>query len=66
MWSQGFGGSGITIGIAAAALLAEDITGSQALAGAAQTIQVLASALAAHRLAGMMRLRGRRPGLVLG
>lgn len=66
MTSQGFGGSGITVGIAAAALLAEDLTGSQALAGMAQTVQVLASAFAAYWLAGMMRLHGRRRGLVTG
>ena len=66
MGSQGFGGSGITVGIAAAALLAEDLTGSQALAGLAQTTQVLASAVAAYWLADLMGRRGRRPGLTLG
>ena len=50
MSAQGFGGSGITVGIAAAALLAEDLTGSQGLAGLAQTTQVLASAVAAYGL----------------
>ena len=66
MGSQGFGGSGITVGIAAAALPAEDLTGSQALAGLAQTTQVLASAVAAYWLADLMGRQGRRPGLTLG
>lgn len=66
MSAQGFGGSGITVGIAAAALLAEDLTGSQGLAGLAQTTQVLASAVAAYVLADLMGRRGRRPGLVAG
>ncbi len=39
--SQALGGLGTTLGIAVAALLAEQITGSDALAGLAQTMLVL-------------------------
>lgn len=64
--AQGLGGVGITAGIAVAALLAEDITGSPTLAGLAQTFQVLGAAVASFLLAHLMGKRGRRPGLVLG
>lgn len=64
--AQSLGGVGITIGIAVAALLAEDLSGSQSLAGLAQTSQVLGAALASFLLAHLMGRRGRRPGLVLG
>ena len=64
--AQGLGGLGITIGIAVAALLAEQISGSADLAGLAQTMQVLGAAIASFLLAHLMGKRGRRPGLTLG
>jgi len=64
--AQAFGGLGITIGVAVAALLAEDISGSESLAGLAQTMQVLGAAIASFLLARVMGRWGRRPGLVLG
>ena len=66
VFAQGLGGLGITIGIAVAAILAEEITGSAQLAGLAQTMQVLGAALASFVLAHVMGRRGRRPGLTLG
>ena len=64
--AQSLGGLGITIGIAVAALLAEEISGSEKLAGLAQTMQVLGAAVASFLLAHLMGKRGRRPGLLLG
>jgi MFS family permease len=64
--AQGLGGLGITIGIAVAAILAEEISGSPDLAGLAQTMQVLGAAVASFLLAHLMGKRGRRPGLTLG
>ncbi len=64
--AQGLGGLGITIGIAVAAILAEEISGSPDLAGLAQTMQVLGAAFASFLLAHLMGKRGRRPGLLLG
>lgn len=64
--AQGLGGLGITIGIAVAAILAEEISGSAELAGLAQTMQVLGAAVASFVLAHLMGKRGRRPGLTLG
>jgi MFS family permease len=64
--AQSLGGLGITIGIAVAALLAEEISGSESLAGLAQTMQVLGAAVASFLLAHLMGKRGRRPGLLLG
>ncbi len=64
MVTQSLGGVGLTIGIAA--LLAEQITGSEALAGLVQTMQVLGAALASYLLARLMGRHGRRPGLALG
>ena len=64
--AQSLGGLGITIGIAVAALLAEEISGSEKLAGLAQTMQVLGAAVASFLLAHLMGKRGRRPGLTLG
>ena len=60
--AQGMGGLGITIGIAVAAILAEDILGSPDLAGLAQTMQVLGAAVASFLLAHLMGKLGRRPG----
>ncbi len=64
--AQSLGGLGLTIGIAVAAILAEEISGSERLAGLAQTMQVLGAAIASFLLAHLMGRRGRRPGLVLG
>jgi MFS family permease len=64
--SQALGGLGMSIGIAVAALLAEEVSGSEALAGLAQTMQVLGAALASFLLAHVMGRRGRRLGLSLG
>jgi len=64
--SQALGGLGLTIGIAVAALLAEQISGSEKLAGLAQTMQVLGAAVASFVLAHVMGRRGRRVGLSLG
>lgn len=64
--AQSLGGVAITIGIAVASILAEDLSGSQALAGTAQTMQVLGAALASFALATVMGRRGRRAGLLLG
>jgi len=64
--AQALGGLGLTIGIAVAAVLAEQISGSERLAGLAQTMQVLGAAVASFLLAHLMGKRGRRPGLLLG
>jgi MFS family permease len=64
--SQALGGLGMSIGIAVAALLAEQVSGSEKLAGLAQTMQVLGAAVASLLLARVMGTHGRRPGLVLG
>ena len=62
--AQALGGVGITIGIAAASLLAKEISGSETQAGLAQTFQVLGAAVASYFLARWMSQRGRRFGLV--
>src|SRR3954467_7719370 len=59
VFSQALGGLGMSIGIAVAALLAEDISGSEKLAGLAQTMQVLGAAVASFLLAHLMARRGR-------
>jgi MFS family permease len=64
--AQGLGGLGITIGIAVAAILAEELSGSEKLAGLAQTMQVLGAAFASFLLAHLMGTQGRRRGLTLG
>jgi MFS family permease len=64
--SQAFGGLGISIGIAVAALLAEEVSGSEELAGLPQTTQVLGAAIASWLLARMMGRSGRRVGLSTG
>lgn len=66
MASQSLGGLGLTIGIAVAALLAEDISGSASLSGLAGTTQVLGAAVASAVLARVMSRRGRRFGLASG
>ena len=64
--SQALGGLGMTIGIAVAALLGEEISGSEKLAGLAQTMQVLGAAVASYLLGHVMGRSGRRVGLSLG
>lgn len=64
--AQAFGGIGVTLGVATAALLGEEVSGSAELAGLVQTAQVLGTALASYVLARVMGLSGRRPGLTLG
>src|SRR5919107_2088370 len=64
--SQALGGLGMSIGIAVAALLAEEVSGSEKLAGLAQTMQVLGAAIASFLLAHLMGRRGRRAGLSVG
>src|SRR4051795_3904707 len=66
VFSQALGGLGMSIGIAVAALLAEEVSGSEKLAGLAQTMQVLGAALASFLLAHVMNRHGRRIGLGLG
>jgi MFS family permease len=62
--AQALSGIGITIGIAAASLLAKEISGSEEQAGLAQTFQVLGAAVVSYFLARWMSQRGRRFGLV--
>ncbi len=64
--SQALGGLGISVGIAVAAVLARDVSGSEALAGLVQTTQVVGTALASYLLARLMGRRGRRTGMVVG
>ncbi len=64
--TQAFGGLGTTVGIAVAAVLARDLSGSEALAGLAQTSQVLGAAAAAYVLARISGARGRRQGIASG
>jgi MFS family permease len=64
--AQAVGAVGITIGIATASLLAEEVSGSERQAGLAQTFQVLGAAVMAYVLARVMARRGRRVGLVGG
>ena len=64
--AQALGGLGNTVGIAVAAVLAKDVSGSESLAGLVQTMQVLGAAAASFFLSRLMGLRGRRVGLVAG
>ncbi|TXS30968.1 MFS transporter [Streptomyces sp. ms191] len=63
--SQILGGLGIAIGVALAAVLAKDVSGTEALSGLASTATVAGPALLAMPLAALMSNRGRRAGLVL-
>ncbi|WP_137994750.1 MFS transporter [Streptomyces vilmorinianum] len=63
--SQILGGLGIAIGVALAAVLAKEVSGTEALSGLASTATVAGPALLAMPLASLMGRRGRRPGLVL-
>ncbi|GAA1919078.1 MFS transporter [Streptomyces sodiiphilus] len=64
--SQILGGFGVAVGIALAALLAAETSGSAGLSGLAMTASVLGTAVLSLPLAALMARRGRRPGLVLG
>ncbi len=64
--SQALGGLGLSIGIAVASVLAEEVSGSQSVAGLAQTSQVLGAAAASYLIARLMGRSGRRVGLVAG
>jgi MFS family permease len=63
--TQILGGLGVATGIALAAVLAEQISGSEGLAGLASTSSVIGTALLSLPLASLMASRGRRPGLTL-
>ncbi|MEU7069149.1 MFS transporter [Streptomyces narbonensis] len=63
--TQILGGLGIAIGVALAAVLAKDVSGTEALSGLASTATVAGPALLAMPLAALMASRGRRAGLVL-
>ncbi|MDN5718129.1 MAG: MFS transporter [Janibacter sp.] len=64
--SQVLGGVGVSAGAAVGALLAADVSGSEAWAGLGGTAQTLGGALAAIVIARIMAARGRSPGLVAG
>ncbi|MGC1209100.1 MAG: MFS transporter, partial [Ornithinimicrobium sp.] len=64
MTSQMLGGIGVASGIAVGALMAAEISGSDALSGLASTSQVLGGALFTIPVAALMASRGRRVGLV--
>ena len=64
MGSQTLGGIGVASGIAVAAIVAAEVSGSDALSGLANTTQVLGGALFTVPVAALMATRGRRPGLV--
>ncbi|MFP3990562.1 MFS transporter [Streptomyces sp. E11-3] len=63
--SQILGGLGVATGIALAAVLAQEVSGTEALSGLAPTATVTGTALLSVPLAALMTARGRRPGLVL-
>ncbi|MDT0379912.1 MFS transporter [Streptomyces sp. DSM 42041] len=63
--SQILGGLGVATGIALAAVLAEEVSGSEGLAGLASTASVIGTALLSLPLASLMAAKGRRPGLTL-
>ncbi|NUR80985.1 MAG: MFS transporter [Dermatophilaceae bacterium] len=64
--SQVLGGVGMACGIAVGALLAEDLSGTEALAGVGTTAQVLGTALITIPVARATAARGRRVGLRFG
>ena len=64
--SQVLGGVGMACGIAVGALIAEDLSGTEALAGVGTTSQVLGTALLTIPVARATASRGRRVGLRLG
>jgi MFS family permease len=64
--TQSLGGVGVTTGIAVAALLARDLSGSDTVAGLAQTFQTFGAALGAAGIAALSARHGRRVGLTTG
>ena len=64
--SQILGGVGMACGIAVGALIAEDLSGTEALAGVGTTAQVLGTALLTIPVARATAARGRRVGLRWG
>ncbi len=64
--SQILGGLGVATGIALAAVLAEEIGGSERLAGLATTSSVLGTAVLSLPFAALTAARGRRAGLTAG
>lgn len=64
MGSQTLGGIGVASGIAVAAIVAAEVSGSDALSGLANTTQVLGGALITIPIATLMATHGRRRGLV--
>lgn len=65
MASQVLGGLGVATAIALAAVLAKEVSGSEALSGLASTSAVIGTALVSLPLASLMAARGRRAGLTL-
>ncbi|MEW2525056.1 MFS transporter [Streptomyces sp. NPDC047071] len=63
--SQILGGLGIATGVALAAVLAKEVSGTESLSGLAPTATVAGTALLSVPLASLMTARGRRAGLVL-
>jgi MFS family permease len=66
MLTQVVGGVGMGAMLAVGALIAQDLTGSDAWAGMATTMITLGAAVFALPLASLAARRGRRPGLALG
>jgi len=64
--SQILSGVGIASGVAVGALIAEELSGTEALAGMGTTAQVLGAALITIPVARVTGARGRRSGLGLG
>ncbi|MFG3380327.1 MFS transporter [Streptomyces sp. NPDC047999] len=62
---QILGGLGVASGIALAAVLAQEVSGTEALSGLAPTATVVGTAALSVPLAALMTARGRRAGLVL-
>ena len=60
------GGVGFFVGITVLALLARELSGSDALTGMPPALGIAASALAAAPVSAWMSRSGRRPGLVAG
>ncbi|MGW6794321.1 MFS transporter [Streptomyces chartreusis] len=63
--TQILGGLGVATGIALAAVLAKEVSGTEPLSGLAPTATVAGTAVLSMPLAALMTARGRRPGLVL-
>nr|WP_244900236.1 MFS transporter [Streptomyces nanshensis] len=59
------GGLGVATAVALAAVLAKEISGSEALSGLASTSSVIGTALLSLPLASLMAARGRRVGLTV-